>query len=85
MLFQVWGHYRQNGDDVAKGARYRQKCVCPFLSPFVRNPADILSKHWGYQQVWKLLKPLLFWQGDTLDILDTTIDLLDLEDVNSRD
>ena len=33
------------------------------------NPADILSKHWGYQQVWKLLQPLLFWQGNTLDIL----------------
>ena len=28
------------------------------------NPADILSKHWGYQQVWKLLRPLLFWKGD---------------------
>jgi hypothetical protein len=25
----------------------------------VLNPADILSKHWGYQQVWKLLRPLL--------------------------
>ena len=36
------------------------------------NPADILSKHWGYQQVWKLLKPLLFWKGDTLDILKLT-------------
>jgi hypothetical protein len=37
----------------------------------VRNPADILSKHWGcYQQVWKLLRPLLFWPGDTLDILE---------------
>jgi hypothetical protein len=36
----------------------------------VRNPADILSKHWGYQQVWKLLRPLLFWPEDTLDILD---------------
>ncbi len=32
------------------------------------NPADILSKHWGYQQVWQLLQPLLFWQGDTMDI-----------------
>ena len=29
------------------------------------NPADILSKHWGYQQVWPLLKPLLFTYGDT--------------------
>ena len=34
------------------------------------NPADILSKHWGYQQVWKLLNPLLFWQGNTLDLLE---------------
>ena len=24
------------------------------------NPADILSKHWGYQQAWPLLQPLLF-------------------------
>ena len=29
------------------------------------NPADILSKHWGYQQIWHLLKPLLFWSGNT--------------------
>ena len=34
------------------------------------NPADILSKHWGYSQVWDLLKPLLFWKGDTMDIID---------------
>ena len=33
-----------------------------------RNPADVLSKHWGYQQAWKLLKPVLFWQGDTMDV-----------------
>ena len=29
------------------------------------NPADIVSKHWGYQQVWPLLKPILFYSGDT--------------------
>jgi hypothetical protein len=29
------------------------------------NVADVLSKHWGFQQVWPVLKPLLFWQGDT--------------------
>ena len=33
------------------------------------NPADILTKHWGYQQVWSLMQPLLFWQGDTLDLV----------------
>ena len=34
------------------------------------NPADILSKHWGYQQVWSMLRPLLFWSGDTLNCID---------------
>jgi hypothetical protein len=29
------------------------------------NPADILSKHWGYTQIWERLKSLLFWRGDT--------------------
>jgi hypothetical protein len=31
------------------------------------NPADILSKHWGYQQTWRILQPLLFYQGNTAD------------------
>ena len=35
------------------------------------NPADVLSKHWGFQQVWKLLQAMLFWPGDTLEIKDT--------------
>ena len=34
------------------------------------NPADILSKAWGYQQVKMMLKALLFWEGDTTDLLD---------------
>ena len=29
------------------------------------NPADILSKHWGYQQIWTILKLILFFHGDT--------------------
>ena len=33
--------------------------------PGAANPADILSKHWGHQQVYPLLRPLLFFQGDT--------------------
>jgi hypothetical protein len=32
------------------------------------NPADILSKHWGYTQIRERLKALLFWKGDTADI-----------------
>ena len=35
------------------------------------KPADILSKHWGYQQVWaSTLRPLLFWMGDTGILLE---------------
>ena len=35
--------------------------------PGEKNPADVLSKHWGYSQVWEFLRPLLFWTGDTLE------------------
>jgi hypothetical protein len=34
------------------------------------NPADIVSKHWGYVQIWGQLRTLLFWKGDTMDIGD---------------
>jgi hypothetical protein len=33
------------------------------------NPADILSKHWGYQQIWRTLQPILYGKGDTWDLL----------------
>ena len=32
------------------------------------NPADILSKHWEFPQIWPLLKQLLFWRGETAEI-----------------
>ena len=35
------------------------------------NSADILSKHWGYSQVWPMLQALLFWKGDTADLLQS--------------
>jgi len=38
--------------------------------PGAINPADILSKHWGYSQVWPQLKAVLFWKGDTQNIED---------------
>jgi hypothetical protein len=37
------------------------------------NPADILSKHWGYQQVWQLLQPILYWRGDTAKLFDENV------------
>ena len=35
------------------------------------NPADILSKHWGYSSIWHLLKPLLFWEGNTMELYNS--------------
>ena len=32
------------------------------------NPADVLTKHLGFQQAWPHLQPLLFWRGDTATI-----------------
>ena len=41
-----------------------------FHIPGEINPADILSKHWGHQQIWKQLQPLLFWKGDTWKLFE---------------
>jgi len=35
-----------------------------------KNPADVLSKHGGFPQMWPLIKPLLFWHGDTVKCSD---------------
>ena len=43
-----------------------------YFIPGTINPADILSKHWGYAQVWEQLRTVLFWKGDTGDIKDTS-------------
>jgi hypothetical protein len=34
------------------------------------NPADVLSKHWAHHAVWSQLQAILFWKGDTADLLD---------------
>ena len=39
------------------------------LLPGKDNLSDILSKYWGYQQLLKLLQPILFWQGDIMDLI----------------
>jgi hypothetical protein len=35
------------------------------------NPANVVSKHWVYQQVWKLLQPLFYYSGNTGDLLES--------------
>jgi hypothetical protein len=54
--------------------RVREAIAADFIQyfhmPGKTNPADILSKHWGYSDIWATLQPFLFWQGDTAKIDD---------------
>jgi hypothetical protein len=54
--------------------RVREAVAAKFIVMYhlegIFNPADILSKHWSYPQVWHNLKPLLFFQGDTAQLYD---------------
>jgi hypothetical protein len=54
--------------------RFREMIAAKILGYYwidgKKNPADVVSKHWGHQQVWHLLKPLLLFFGDTENILD---------------
>jgi hypothetical protein len=43
-----------------------------FHMPGKTNPADILSKHWGYTDLWSTLQPFLRWEGDTTSISKST-------------
>jgi hypothetical protein len=35
------------------------------------NPAKSVSKHWGYQQIWHLLQAVLFYSGNTNDLVSS--------------
>jgi hypothetical protein len=42
-----------------------------YIYDFVKgeaNLSDFLSKHWGHQADWPLLKPIMFYQDDTYDL-----------------
>ncbi len=41
------------------------KFIGYYYLPGPLNAADILSKHWGYSDVWPNLQPILFWQGES--------------------
>ena len=63
-------HKRHN----ALSYHHVRECIAAGITRFHfansgNNPADILSKHWGYQQAWPLLHPILFWSGDTMDLV----------------
>ena len=33
--------------------------------PGIINPAEILSKHWGYSQIWDIIQTILLRERDT--------------------
>ena len=43
------------------------KVIKFFHIPGSENPADALSKHCGWPQMWPLIQPLLFWKGAPSD------------------
>ena len=50
------------------------KIVSFYHIPGNINLANILSKHWGYQQVWHSLRALLFWSGNPSVSMDDSED-----------
>ena len=58
--------------------RVREAMASKMLSfvhiPGEINPADILSKHWGYSAIKPHLRALLFWPGDTADSVEANED-----------
>ena len=64
-------HSKLNKRHTALSYHYvRERIAAGFLRyvwlPGKLNVADVLSKHWSYQQVWPLLQPILYWAGDTV-------------------
>ena len=35
------------------------------------NPSDILSKHWSHSATWPNLKPIMFHEGNTINIKES--------------
>ena len=48
------------------------------------NPSDTLSKHWSHKDVWTTLRPLLFWPGDTFELVDIEDQVQDEHNAQSR-
>ena len=37
------------------------------------NPANVLSKHFGFVEAWPTLRQLLVWRGDTGNIKENEV------------
>ena len=65
MIFEHKLHKRHTALSIHRVREAISASICQFHHlPEKYNPADILSKHWGYNDVWSLLKPLMFWEGN---------------------
>ena len=55
--------------DLASYHRVREAIAAKYISFHWKdgksNPADIINKHWEFATVWPMLKPILFWMGET--------------------
>ena len=67
-------HKRHNALSLHRVRECIAACIVRFIHiDGTNNPADVLSKHWGYAQVYDLLlRPILFWRGDTKHIRKDT-------------
>jgi hypothetical protein len=45
------------------------KYIIMMHMPGADNPANTLSKHWAYQAVYLILKPILFFLGNTANLV----------------
>jgi len=62
-------HSKLNKRHNALSYHKTRSCIAASILRFVHcagvaNPSDILSKHWDYTSVWKVLRPLLFVRGE---------------------
>ena len=61
--------------------RVREAIAAEFLGFYwidgSKNPADVLSKHWKFHDVWPTLKTIMFWRGDTSVIDDPKVNVRD--------
>ena len=68
-------HSRLNTRHTALAYHYTREAVASGMVlfhhiPGVFNAADVLSKHWGHAQVYPVLRPIMFYHGDTLDLIE---------------
>jgi hypothetical protein len=53
-----WRQFKKNSQE--KEETIAANIFTYLYNPTAENPADILSKHWAYNQVWESLREILF-------------------------